>query len=91
MAAVFKLRGAGVAELLKGSDVLADLLSRGAEVAGAARSAAPVDTGRYRNSIEAESVPGRDRARVRVYARTPYAMVIEAEERVLGRALDAAR
>lgn len=61
----------------------------GAEkVLAAAQGIAPVLTGAYRDSIHIESVT-TDRAVERVVSDVPYAMVIEARDRVLTRAIDA--
>lgn len=75
------LNHAGVAELLKGPEIQADLTARGQRIADAAG-----------DGVEVE-VPfvGQNRARVTVRTATFEAMVNEAEDRTLTRAIDAGR
>ena len=79
----------GIAALLKSDGVRADVSSRADRVAEAARAAAPVVSGAYRDSIESFDVT-TDRAVGRVGASVPYAESVEAAHGTLARALDAA-
>lgn len=85
-----ELDHAGMRQLLKSAEVQDDLLHRAERVADVARAIAPVRSGRYKASIEAVDDPAASRARARVRATVPYAHLVEAHVRVLGRALDAA-
>lgn len=76
----FELNHDGVAELLKGVEVQADLLARGERIAAAAGP-----------GHEVESFVGRNRARVTVRTETFEAMAAEAEDRNLTRAFGAGR
>lgn len=84
-----ELSSAGVRALLTDPGVRAELARHAAAVESAAKSAAPVDTGEYRNSIHRESVT-TDRAVERVVASAPHARVVEARTGTLARALNAA-
>jgi hypothetical protein len=86
-----KLNHAGMRELLTSAGVQQDLDNRTERMAAAAQAAAPVQSGDYRDSIHAEPAPTRKRARAKVVADVPYALVVEAKHRTLGRALDAGR
>jgi hypothetical protein len=85
-----KLDHRGMRELLTSRGVQNDLDERAERVAEVARSLAPVDKGDYRNSIESVPDPTPRRARAKVQATDWKAHILEAEHRVLGRALDAA-
>lgn len=76
----------GVKALLRGSGVQADLKARSDRVAEAANSAAGLDGG-----FVSEVNVGKNRARAVVVTATAEAMVAEATDRTLTRALDAAR
>jgi hypothetical protein len=87
----------GMRELLRSPGVQDEMHRRAEKVAAAARHIAPVgpdsrtgDVGTYRDSIDVEDDPNSGRARAKVVARDWKAHIIEAEHRVLGRALDAA-
>lgn len=85
------LKSRGMLDLLKSRAVEKDMEARADRVAAQARSQAPVLTGAYRDSIEAESQEHRTRVVGRVVATVDYAQSVEARHRVLGRAIDAAR
>jgi hypothetical protein len=74
------LNRAGVKALLRSAEVQADLRRRGQAIASAAGAGHRV-----------ESQVGPNRARVAVITETPEAMVAEATERKLSRAVDAGR
>jgi hypothetical protein len=74
------LNRAGVKALLRSAEVQADLRRRGQAIASAAGVGHRV-----------ESQVGPNRARVAVITETPEAMVAEATERKLSRAVDAGR
>jgi ABC-type uncharacterized transport system YnjBCD ATPase subunit len=57
------------------------------ETAAAARAAAPVDTGAYRDSIHVEVVQTAYRSVARVVASDPKALLLESKYGVLSRAL----
>ncbi len=86
-----RLRRRGVVDLLQGSGTRDEMERRAKAVAREAQSRAPVVTGEYRDSIVAVVEPRSDRNVGRVYAQVPYAAVVEAKHRTLGRAIDAAR
>ena len=86
-----RLNRGGMRELLSSPGLVADLAARGARVAAAAQSSAPVDSGAYQASIHTETVQHPTRTVVRVVADVDYAMKVEADTGNLLRALDAAR
>jgi hypothetical protein len=86
----FELDRRGVGELLRSQGVAAELTGRANRVAAAARGSAPRITGGYVASIDVETDLTDDRARARVTAHVPYALVVESRHRTLGAALDAA-
>jgi hypothetical protein len=78
----------GVGELLASEGVESMLLGRAEDAAQRARQAAPVESGNYRDSIEARVVEGRTRrAAAEVAATVPYALAVEASNRTLGSSL----
>ena len=78
----------GIGELLTRQETVGMLRDRAEDVAQRARSTAPVETGRYRDSITVEVVPGRtSRAAVDVVADVDYATLVEARTRTLGSSL----
>jgi hypothetical protein len=81
----------GVREMLKAPDTAAEMKRRAQKVADQAKGAAPVVSGAYRASIEAETHEGPTRVTGRAIATVDYAQSVEARHRVLGRAIDAAR
>jgi hypothetical protein len=87
----FKLNSAGMREMLKSSGIAADMHRRAEQVAAAARSSAPVESGDYRASIIVTDEMQATRAVSTVGATVEYAPIVEARLGVLGRALDAAR
>jgi hypothetical protein len=89
--AIVRLNGDGIEDLLRSQGVTDDLMERGDRVAQQAKALAPVATGAYRAGIKAESDDHPDRSVVHVGSGVPYAAIIEARLRVLGRAIDAAR
>lgn len=87
-----RLNHAGMAELLRSQDVRRMLREKAEAVAATAQSIAQADayvTGAYYNSIHVEE-DTTDRARTRVVADVDYAVIVEANDAVLSRALDAA-
>lgn len=88
-----RMNSRGMRELLGSVGVRRELERRAAEVEAAAKAAAPVDTGRLRNSIHVEMEKGAvgNRWEARVVADTPYAAVIAARNAFLAGSLDAAR
>lgn len=90
----YKPDRAGLGRYLRESTELKALLHAAAEVgAQAARAAAPVDTGAYRESIRVEDAGiDRDRQAVRVVADIRYAADVEyrrGSHRPLGQAVNA--
>lgn len=84
------LNHSGMGALLRSSEVRSELTSRAESVLSAAQSSAPVASGEYRDSLHIEQAE-TDRAVVRVVAGTDHAWIVEANDGVLARALDAAR
>lgn len=84
-----QLNHPGMAALLRSSGVAGEMHRRAESALGAAQAAAPVASGAYRASLHVEDVT-TDRAVSRVVADVPYALVLEARLRVLGRSIDAA-
>lgn len=82
------LKSAGFREMLNSSGVRNMLTRRMGAVESAAISGAPYDEGDYAGSIHIEQAT-TDRAVVRVVARAPHAMFVEAMTGNLARALDA--
>lgn len=91
MAVRFRLDRGGVRELLKSRQMKNDMQRRAEQVADHARTLAPVVSGEYRRSIEATTELGPTRHVGRAIATVPYAQKVEADRRVLGRAIDAGR
>lgn len=79
----------GIGQLLHDPGLAGQLRARAEQVTAAARSAAPVASGAYRDSIGVEMV-STDRVTARVVADVPHALAVEFATRTLGRALDAA-
>lgn len=88
---VFRLRGEGIREMLKSPGIAADMHRRAEQVASAARSAAPVETGAFQASIVVTDEQQPTRAVAHVGATVDYAAIVEANTGVLARSLDAAR
>ena len=86
-----RLNRGGMRELLSSPGLVADLAARGARVAAAAQSSAPVESGTYQASIHVETVQHPSRTVAQVVADVDYAMTVEANTGNLLRALDAAR
>jgi hypothetical protein len=80
MAVLVKLNHNGVRQLLQSPGVLAELKRRGERIAAAAGP-----------GFEAEGFVGRNRARVTVRTATVEAMVAQAEDDVLTKAIPAGR
>jgi hypothetical protein len=89
MAVRFVYAPGGIREILRSPGVAAALMGPARRIAEQAKQTAPVLTGKYQASIEATAAPTKTRARVRVTARVPYAIYVEAATRNLGRAVDA--
>lgn len=88
---VFRLNSAGIREMLKEPAMQAEMHRRAENVAAAARSSAPVESGAYRDSIVVTDEQQPTRAVSHVGATVDYAPILEARLGVLGRSLDAAR
>jgi hypothetical protein len=88
-AAKISLNHAGMDELLKSAEVRDALTQRAEKVLSAAKSAAPVDTGAYRDGLHIEQAT-TDRAVVRVSGGTDHDWAVEAKTGNLARSLDAA-
>lgn len=84
-----RLQARGVRELLTDPGVRRYLAGLADQVERAATAAAPVDTGKYRDSIQRESVT-TDRAVERVVATAPHARLVESRTGNLARALGSA-
>src|SRR5688572_3105198 len=78
----------GMRELLDSTGVARMLHGKAEPVLAAAVAASDV-TGEYERSLEIQAVH-TDRVTMRVVADVPYALAREAQDRTLGRALDAA-
>lgn len=86
----FKINHGGIQSYLDGGNGVSALLhSKAQAVLSAAQGSAPVDSGAYSASLHIEE-DHTDRMVVRVVASVPYSHVVEANDGVLGRALDAA-
>lgn len=83
------LNHGGMGELLKSAEVRDALTQRAERVLAAAKAAAPVDTGAYRDGLHVEQAT-TDRAVVRVSGDTDHDWILEAKTGNLARALDAA-
>lgn len=80
-----ELNHAGMAELLKCEGVQADLLARAGRIAEAASAGGM--NGTFGHNVQV----GRNRARALVFTDDADAMVAEAKDRILTRAIDAGR
>lgn len=80
---------AGIGRILNSTEVRAMLRDRVKAVAGTARATAPVESGEYRDSIEAVVEQHKDRPVGRAYARSDHSTAVESIHRTLGRALAA--
>ena len=93
----YKPNRAGLQEMLRSQGVRLALLAKARKVKFRAEAIAPVQTGRYRASFTLEWGEQDGRVFARVLNRTPYARFLEfgtrymRKQRILGRALDAAR
>lgn len=89
MAVEVTLSSAGVRELLRDPGVARAVAEAAEKVAAAARASAPVQTGEYRDSIHVDSdnSPIDGRARSRVIADAPHALIVESNTGNLARAL----
>ena len=85
----WKLKSGGMAALLKSGEVRAFTTARAERVLAAANAAAPVASGKYRDSLHIEQVT-TDRAVTRVVGGTEYDWVVEARTGNLARSIDAA-
>lgn len=84
----FILSHRGMTEFLLSPELAADMESRVKNVADVAKSIAPVETGSYKHSIESGTFHDGDRTTGYVSANVPYALDVEARDRVLGFAVD---
>lgn len=73
----FRPNRSGIAHVGNSEGVFRDLERRADRVIAIARSTAPVDTGRYRESFKKDRTRVRGQAAVKVYNDVPYADVIE--------------
>lgn len=81
-------RRSGIQEILADSSLDPVLLANAEKVAARARSTAPVETGEYRDSIQARVTPGRSRRRAaEAIATAPHALVVESRTRNMGGAV----
>lgn len=87
----FKINRAGIRRLLKSRGAQEATDRKAAQAAAFAIAIAPVASGDYRRSIEPLAAPTASRARSEVRAGVPYALVVEARENVLAKALNAVR
>lgn len=87
MASTFKSNSAGWRKVLRSDQAQAATNQVAERKAAVARSIARVDTGAYRDSIHVEEAPTNNRARSVVVADVPYALVLEAKDNTLGKAL----
>lgn len=86
-----RLNSGEIQSYLDGGHGVDALLHQAAsQVLSAAQSAAPVESGEYQASLHVEE-DRTDRLVVRVVADAPHALVVEARDGVLARAIDAAR
>jgi len=84
-----RLNSKGMDNILGSPAVVSKLRADAARVAAAARAAAPVDTGEYRDSIQVEVTRPHDRQVARVVARSPHALLVERDTSNLAKALAA--
>ena len=77
--------------LLKSGEVEALVEQAANQAANAARGAAPVKTGEYRDSIEVERKEGSSRTWFKVKATAPHAALVESKTGNLHKALGKAR
>lgn len=89
MASTTRLNSAGMAALLKSSEVRAELTTRAERVLAAAKADPHDETGAYENGLHIEQAT-TDRAAVRVVSGDFKGHILEANYGILGRALDAA-
>lgn len=84
----------GMADLLNDRGVQSDLRNRARRVLAAAQAAAPVSSGRYRDSLTMRAYLDRNYRTPRgvqaVGSDVPYALAVEAKHGTLSRSLDAA-
>jgi hypothetical protein len=93
MARRIQLDHAGMAAMLKSSEVRAELNQIANRMKSAAEQRSPVgpeENGHYRDNFEIENIT-TDRAKVILRNTSPYATRIEARQRILGSAIDAGR
>ena len=90
MAVTVKLDSDGIADLLQSAGVREELRTRAERVLSAARSAAPIDSGDYRESLHIVEETHTDRDVVKVVAEIRYGAAVEAATGNLARALDSA-
>lgn len=85
-----KLNHGGMGELLRSAGVRADLTARMERALSAAKAAAPVASGAYRDGLHLVQAT-TDRAVVRIAGSTDHDFVVEADTGNLARALDGAK
>lgn len=85
----FQMKSPGYKSVLRSSEVQADLERRAREVAARAKEMYNADDGI--REVQADSYRGKGRAGATVIALGPGVGVTEAERRVLGNSIDAAR
>lgn len=85
----FKMRSPGYKAVLRSSEVQADLERRAQDVAKRAKEM--YDAGDGIREVNADSYRGKGRAGATVIALGPEVGIVEAERRVLGNSINAAR
>lgn len=88
---LIRLNGGGIREMLKSQGIAQEMHRRAENVAAAARSHAPVESGAYKASIVVTDELQPTRAVSHVGATVDYAPIVESRLGVLARALDSAR
>lgn len=86
----FTLNYKGIGLLMRQDSMRAHLERQAKAVEDMAKDIAPVKTGEYRDSIESGTFADGDRFTGYVAATVDYALAVEAKDRVLTRAIDAA-
>lgn len=86
-----KFHEAALQQLLRESSVRADMNRRAGRVRDAARAAAPVETGEYKDKLHVERSTGAKGVEVlTITAGTDHDIFVEARHGILAKAIDAA-
>ena len=91
MPKAFKVNSSAIRKLLRSPGAQRATDMKAAQVAAIAQSIAPVASGDYRASITPKADPTPNRARSEVRSDVDYALIVEARDHVLLRALNAVR